>query len=110
MDYESERSRSLGCWNALELVTSTINAFSSDQPTPDFVLSDEYCSYLVENGFGQDVSEDVKAFWIKEIQSNYHGNDGRKRVRMAAINLRDRDGLLGRIGDIRCPVLWMHVS
>ena len=27
---------------------------------------------------------------------------------MAAINLRERDGLHGRLFDIRCPVLWLH--
>ena len=27
---------------------------------------------------------------------------------MAAINLRDRDGLHGRLFDVRCPVLWLH--
>ena len=29
---------------------------------------------------------------------------------MAAINLRDRDGLHGRLFDVRCPVMWLHVS
>lgn len=29
---------------------------------------------------------------------------------MAAINLRDRDGLHLRAGDVKCPVLWLHVS
>lgn len=29
-------------------------------------------------------------------------------VRMAAINLRDRDGLQGRLFDVRCPVQWLH--
>ena len=28
---------------------------------------------------------------------------------MAAINLRDRDGLHGRLFDIKCPVMWLHV-
>lgn len=27
---------------------------------------------------------------------------------MAAINLRDRDGLPGRLFDVRCPVMWHH--
>ncbi|KAG4431833.1 hypothetical protein IFR05_012695 [Cadophora sp. M221] len=27
---------------------------------------------------------------------------------MAAINLRDRDGLHGRLEYVRCPVLWLH--
>jgi hypothetical protein len=29
---------------------------------------------------------------------------------MAAINLRDRDGLHMRASDVKCPVLWLHVS
>ncbi|WP_405164603.1 alpha/beta hydrolase [Nocardia sp. NBC_01499] len=24
------------------------------------------------------------------------------------MNLRDRDGLHGRLDDVRCPVLWLH--
>jgi pimeloyl-ACP methyl ester carboxylesterase len=27
---------------------------------------------------------------------------------MAAINLRERDGLHGRLFDVKCPVLWLH--
>lgn len=27
---------------------------------------------------------------------------------MATINLRDRDGLHGRLADVKCPVLWLH--
>jgi pimeloyl-ACP methyl ester carboxylesterase len=27
---------------------------------------------------------------------------------MATINLRDRDGLHARLGDVKCPVLWLH--
>ena len=27
---------------------------------------------------------------------------------MAAINLRERDGLHSRLFDVRCPVLWLH--
>lgn len=27
---------------------------------------------------------------------------------MAAINLRECDGLHGRLFDVRCPVLWLH--
>ena len=47
---------------------------------------------------------------MKTIKSNYQGDDGRRRARMAAINLRERDGLLGRLFDVRCPVMWLHVS
>lgn len=27
---------------------------------------------------------------------------------MAAINLAERDGLHGRLFDVKCPVLWLH--
>ena len=42
------------------------------------------------------------------MQRNYAGDDGRKRLRMCAINLRDRDGLHARLDSVTCPVLWMH--
>ena len=41
-------------------------------------------------------------------QKNYTGDAGRQRVRISTINLRDRDGLHGRLDGVRCPVLWMH--
>jgi len=52
----------------------------------------------------------VRSFWFKEVKKNYQGEEGRKRIRMAAINLRDRDGLHLRLSDVVCPVLWLHVS
>jgi pimeloyl-ACP methyl ester carboxylesterase len=45
---------------------------------------------------------------VKEIQGNYQGDDGRRRARMAAINLSERDGLHSRLFDVRCPVMWLH--
>jgi len=53
-------------------------------------------------------SKETRDYWVKEIQSNYAGDDGRRRVRMAAINLSDRDGLHRRLFDVKCPVLWLH--
>ena len=29
---------------------------------------------------------------------------------MATINLLERDGILLRLPDVKCPVLWLHVS
>jgi hypothetical protein len=52
----------------------------------------------------------VRDYWVKEIEANYQGDEGRQRIRMAAINLRDRDGLHTRAADVQCPVLWLHVS
>ena len=34
--------------------------------------------------------------------------DGGSRLRLSSINLRDRDGLHGRLDSVRCPVLWMQ--
>lgn len=62
-------------------------------------------------GFGkEECPEDVRAFWIDEIKNNYQGDEGRRRIRMCAINLRDRDGLHMRLSDVLCPVLRLHVS
>jgi pimeloyl-ACP methyl ester carboxylesterase len=62
----------------------------------------------VVNGFGRAISDAQKAFWLNEVRESYRGDEGRTRARFAAINLPDRDGLLGRISDVHCPVLWMH--
>jgi hypothetical protein len=65
---------------------------------------------LVEVGFGKECPADVREYWFEEIRKNYRGEEGRKRIRMASINLRDRDGLHSRVSDVVCPVLWLHVS
>lgn len=64
----------------------------------------------MEQGFGPDLGAKLHDFWYGELVKNYAGDEGRKRMRMAAINLRDRDGLHLRAADVVCPVLWLHVS
>lgn len=71
---------------------------------------DDYCNFLIDIGFGKDCPSEMREFWQKTIKGNYKGDDGRRRARMAAINLRERDGLHGRLFDVRCPVMWLHVS
>jgi pimeloyl-ACP methyl ester carboxylesterase len=56
------------------------------------------------------VSDDERSFWHATHQQNYSGDDGRQRLRTIAINLRGRDGLHGRLDQLKCPVLWMHGS
>ena len=87
-----------------------ISGWSSDAPTPDFAPDDAYCNTLVTLGLGADCAPELREFWIRKVKECYKGDDGRRRARMAAINLRDRDGLHGRVADVRCPVLWVHVS
>lgn len=85
-----------------------IQAWTSNEPTSSFEPATDYCDFLIDIGFGKDVDKDTREYWRKTIKSNYQGDDGRRRIRMAAINLAERDGLHSRLSDIRCPVLWLH--
>ncbi|TIC99437.1 putative hydrolase YugF [Colletotrichum higginsianum] len=108
MDCESQRAHDLGCWNALTGFESLIDTWTSSLPTPQFELDDAYCNFVVDVDFGATCPEEIRDFWKKTIKEAYRGDEGRKKIRMAAINLRDRDGLHGRLEYVRCPVLWMH--
>lgn len=108
MDYESERTRKLGCWDGVAACTGSIDKWTTTKATPNFEPDLDYCNFLIDIGFGKNVDKSVREFWQKTIQGNYQGDDGRRRARMAAINLRERDGLHGRLFDVRCPVLWLH--
>ncbi|KAF2085887.1 alpha/beta hydrolase fold family protein [Saccharata proteae CBS 121410] len=108
MDYESERTRTLGCWDGAAACSDPIRKWTSKTPTPGFEPDDDYCNFLIDIGFGKDCPKETRDFWVKTIKSNYQGDDGRRRARMAAINLKDRDGLHDRLFDVRCPVLWLH--
>ncbi|KAL8956057.1 MAG: hypothetical protein Q9183_006434, partial [Haloplaca sp. 2 TL-2023] len=108
LDFESERTRSLGCWDGPSLLTGSIDAWTSKSPTSNFEPEDEFCNFLIDIGFGKNSDKSVRDFWVKTIKSNYTGDDGRRRARMAAINLRERDGLHGRLFDVKCPVMWLH--
>ena len=54
------------------------------------------------------MSDSEKQFWLDTYRQNYTGDDGRHRLRTASVNLRDRDGLEARLGDVVCPVLWLQ--
>lgn len=108
LDFESEKTRELGCWNAPKDLTTVIDKWTSPEPVSDFSPGNDFSDFLIDIGFGKDCPQDVRDFWRNEIANNYVGDDGRKRARMATINLRDRDGLHGRLSDVVCPVLWLH--
>jgi len=110
MDYESKRAQELGCWDGVRACTGSINEWTTTASTPDFEPTDAFANFLVDQGFGKDCAQSLREFWVATMKRNYRGDDGRKRARMAAINLRDRDGLHGRLFDVTCPVLWLHVS
>ena len=78
--------------------------------TADWQLPPTVVTNTLEQGMGNEPPSEEVEFWTSKMQKNYTGDDGIKRIRMCAINLRDQDGLLHRLRDIKCPVLWMHVS
>lgn len=108
MDTENERTVKLGCWDGKTNLTPSIEEWSSNENTPSFKVTDEFCDFMNQSGFGANMPAEDGEFWVRAIQKNWGGDDGRRRARMCAINLRDRDGLHGRLFDIRCPVLWLH--
>jgi pimeloyl-ACP methyl ester carboxylesterase len=107
MDFESQRSRELGCWDGVEFCTPAIDALA-ERVGDDWVIPVELVDAVLPEGFGEDVPAEERAFWHQTHQQNYTGDAGRARLRIASINLRDRDGLHGRLDSVRCPVLWMH--
>jgi len=108
MDYESERTRKLGCWDPTKSLTDLIQSVSSPSAVSSFEPTDDYCNYIIDIGFGKDCPASTRKQWTELVKKNYAGDDGRKRIRECAVNLRDRDGLHARLYNIRCPVLWVH--
>ncbi len=107
MDFESQRSRDMGCWDGIEFCTPAIDALA-EPVGDDWVIPVELVDAVLKEGLGEDVAPDERAFWHAAYQENYTGDAGRKRVRISSINLRDRDGLHGRLDAVRCPMLRMH--
>jgi pimeloyl-ACP methyl ester carboxylesterase len=107
MDYESQRSRDLGCWDGIEFCTPSLEALA-DHVGDDWVVPGEFVDAVLEAGLGEDVSLDERSFWHATHQRNYTGDAGRRRLRISTVNLRDRDGLHARLDSVRCPVLWLQ--
>ena len=106
MDAESQRSRDLGCWDGIGFCTPSIDALSQEVGD-DWVVPGEFVDAVLEAGLGG-VPAQERDFWRATHQANYAGDEGRRRLRTATVNLRDRDGLHARLGDVRCPVLWLQ--
>jgi pimeloyl-ACP methyl ester carboxylesterase len=107
MDFESQRSRELGCWDGIEFCTPAIDALA-EPAGDDWVIPTELVDAVLKEGLGEEVPPEERTFWHATHQQNYTADAGRKRLRVSSINLRDRDGLHGRLDSVRCPVLWMH--
>ncbi|KAJ2905227.1 putative alpha/beta hydrolase [Zalerion maritima] len=108
MDYESADSRSKGCWDPKPLLSPFLQSWTSPTPTPDFVVDEIWAGMVATLGFGSAVSEETVAFWKKTVMDVYTGDEGRMKARMSLICLLERDGLMLRVGDIKCPVYWLQ--
>lgn len=107
MDNESQRSRDLGCWDGAEVCTPLIEGLS-EPVGDDWTVDDDFCDFILSAGMGGASSPEERERWHATQKADYAGDAGRKRLRMCSINLRDRDGLHGRLDVITCPVLWMQ--
>jgi hypothetical protein len=110
MDSESADSRTKGCWDPAPIISPFIANWTSATPTPEFVVDDVWCGMVATLGFGNGVSAETVEFWKNTVREVYKGDEGRWKARMAAICLLERDGLLLRLGDVKCPVYWLQVS
>ncbi|RHZ59287.1 hypothetical protein CDV55_101722 [Aspergillus turcosus] len=107
LDAESERSRQLDCWEGPDILKPFIEQWTSTRITPEFEPDTAYCDALIDIGFNE-CSTETREFWREIIRSSYLGDDGRRRIRMAGINLVERGGLYWRLSDVQCPVMWLH--
>jgi pimeloyl-ACP methyl ester carboxylesterase len=107
MDSESPRSREVGCWDGVGFLTPAIDALA-EPVGDDWVIPVELVDAVLTEGLGEDVPAEERSFWHAAHQENYTGDAGRERLRLSSVNLRDRDGLHGRLDAVRCPVLWMQ--
>lgn len=110
MDRESADSRSKGCWDPAPILTPFYEKWTSTAVTPDFVVDDVWTGMVAGIGFGGAVKPETVDWWKEELKGIYSGDEGRRKVRMAVICLLERDGLLLRLKDVRCPVYWLQVS
>lgn len=106
MDYESQRTRNLGNFDCISTLTGPIQDFT--EPDPDFIIPQSFRDFPIYCGFGKDVDDETVRYWNAVMQHNYNGLEGQRRLREATVNLRDRDGLHGRLAEVKCPVLWLH--
>lgn len=111
MDYESQRTRDLGCWNGYEFGTNQAKAWAQHKGRADFQPEDAYCNAIGDLGFGAKACPpELRKLWTQLLRENFAGEDGRHRASMCVMNVAERDGLLGRLPYVRVPVLWLHGS
>ncbi|KAK2594138.1 hypothetical protein QQS21_008137 [Conoideocrella luteorostrata] len=108
MDCESAASREKGCWDPQTQLAPFYDSWCSATPTPDFVVDEVWRGMVAQLGFSKSVAPETLSFWDATLKSVYSGDEGRRKLRMALACLLERDGLLLRLQDVKCPVYWLQ--
>lgn len=109
MDSESAASREKGCWDPQSQLLPFYDSWCSATPTPDFVVDEVWRGMVAQLGFSGTVAPEILSFWDETLKKVYSGDEGRRKLRMALVCLMERDGLLFRLRDVKCPVHWLQV-
>ena len=64
IDSESQRTTTLGCWDAFKELTPRINALTSVDVTPEFNAPESFLDDLICMGLGADCGDDVRELWM----------------------------------------------
>ncbi|KAG5927995.1 hypothetical protein E4U42_001472 [Claviceps africana] len=110
MDCESAASREKGCWDPQTQLAPFYDKWCSATPTPEFVVDEVWRGMVCQLGFARNVSSETISFWDSVLKAVYCGDKGRRKLRMALACLVERDGILFRLRDIKCPVYWLQGS
>lgn len=110
MDAETPAARALGSWNPEPDLVPFHDRWSIPTPPgqPEFVPDKAWREMVATAGFGATATPESLVFWDATVRRVYGGEDGRRKLRMALLNLVWRDSLLPRLRDVRCPVHWLH--
>ncbi|KFG82001.1 putative alpha/beta hydrolase [Metarhizium anisopliae] len=108
MDSESAASREKGCWDPQSQLLPFYDSWCSATPTPDFVVDEVWRGMVAQLGFSGTVAPEILSFWDETLKKVYSGDEGRRKLRMALVCLLERDGLLFRLRDVKCPVHWLQ--
>jgi pimeloyl-ACP methyl ester carboxylesterase len=106
MDVESQRSRDLGCWDGPAFCTPYIDAYGK-AVGENWLVPEDFVDSTFDAALGG-LSPESRSSWLEIYRNNYSGDAGRHRLRLCTVNLRDRDGLYGRLDEVTQPVLWLH--
>ncbi|KAI0179700.1 putative alpha/beta hydrolase [Hypoxylon sp. FL1284] len=108
MDCESADSRSKGCWDPIAFAGPHLKRWTSDVATPGFVAADDFILPTLGLVLGSAITAEATEFWTQIMRRVYSGDSGRHRLKAALIAVVERDGLLLRIDQVKCPIHWLH--